>query len=185
MNIKSLILLVAIVFITGCSNRAHIGDRPGIGAITAQNLGSSRAIAEFGPNVGKGIGYLVADETDREHASSLSDRTRATNYSHKELGALTNTRWDARELSPDGAAPRNLGMTVTFRPSGHVVTRTIMPDSTTRLVTERYRIVGDTLILNGDDYVVNADFRIVGETLTISCGRFRGVFERVRSRDGL
>jgi len=185
MKIPSIILLSFAMLMTGCSSGGHIGDQLGVGAIAARNMGRDRMLIQVAPDAGAGIGSLIADEQDQAHAIDLSGRTVHSNYSHGELGPLTNTRWKARSMAPSRAGGDYLMMTVMFRPSGHVVTRTTLPDSTTRLVTERYRVVGDTLIINKDDYLINAQYRIVGEELTISAGAYTGVFDRMRSRDGL
>lgn len=182
---RSLLLVLLAIMTSGCATRPQIKDQIGIGAIAAEHVGKTRQMIEIRPGAGQGIGYLIADEADRAHAQALTKSTVRNNYSHGELGALTNTRWRVRSFTPAQAGGANLDMTVTFRPSGHVVTRTTMPDSTTRLVTERYRVVGDTLIINNNDYVLNAQFRVRGETLTIGAGGFLGVLERIRSRDGL
>ncbi|MCB9838423.1 MAG: hypothetical protein H6813_03710 [Phycisphaeraceae bacterium] len=184
---RTLLLLGVFAASIGCASH-NIGPNLGIGAIAGRGVGAGQAriAVRSGEGVGKGIGYLIADKLDQEHAQSLTRASVHNNYSHSELGALTNTRWSVRTITPpDAAGGENLGMVVTFRPSGHVVTRTILPDSSTRLVTERYRVVGDTVIINGDDYVINAQFRIRGESLTIAAGNFVGVFDRIRTRDGL
>jgi len=187
MSTRSLILLCVALSAIGCTRGVKVGDEIGIGAIAGRGIGTTyaRNAITTGVGIGKGIGFLIADEPDRAHARVLSTATAANNFTHNELGPLTNTRWRVRTITPPRAADANLGMIVTFRPSGHVVTRTTLPDSTTRLVTERYRVVGDTLIINRDDFVVNAQFRIRGESLTIGAGEFVGVFDRIRSRDGL
>ena len=184
-TIMTALLFALVLMLIGCSTGGSVGGQLGIGAITARSMGHNRDQRLVAPDAGVGIGSLIIDESDQAHAAELSRNTVRSNFSHKELGPLTNTRWETRSLSPKGAGGDYLMMTVMFRPSGHVVTRTTLPDSTNRLVTERYRVVGDTLILNEDDYLINATYRIVGEQLTISAGKFTGVFDRVRSRDGL
>ena len=169
----------------GCSGGRIAANQLGLGAIAARSVGHTKQIIEVGPEAGKGIGYVIANEADRARAQAMSDASAGSNYSHSELGPLTNTRWRVRSLAPEDAGGERLSMLATFRPSGHLVTRTILPDSTMRLMTERYRVVGDTLIINNDGYLVNAQYRINGETLTIIAGDFVGVFDRVRSRDGL
>jgi len=185
MILRTCSLLIVAMLSIGCAHTGKIKDQAGIGAIAGRNIGRAPTAVLAGPGVGAGIGYLIADETDLAHAEALTEAATTSNFSHSELGPLTNTRWSVRSLTPAGAGDANLGMVVMFRPSGHVVTRTIMPDSTSRLVTERYRVVGDTLIMNDDDFIINAQFRIRGETLTIGAGDFVGVFDRIRSRDGL
>jgi len=184
--LASLMLLMALP-LTACSGSGRVGEGVGIGAIAGRGVGPthSRMVVRAGDNAGKGIGYLINDEQDQAHAAQLARRTTSNNFSHEEIGPLTNTRWQVRSIVPAKAAGANLGMVVTFRPSGHVITRTTLPDSTTSLVNERYRVVGDTLILNKDGYLINAQFRIRGEVLTIAAGEFVAVLDRIRSRDGL
>ena len=179
-------LLVCLCLLPlGCRSSPGFGDEVGLGAIAGRHTGYARDTKSTGAGVGDGVGYLIADELDQTHAKALTDATVGSNYSHDELGPLTNTRWRVLSMTPENAGEGSLTMVVTFRPSGHLVTRTILPDSSSRLVTERYRVVGDTLIINRDDYIINAQYRIRGETLTIGAGDFVGVFERMRSRDGL
>ena len=54
------------------------------------------------------------------------------------------------------------------------------PDGTFETVLERFRIAGDTLIVNRDnEYLINAKFRVQGDTLTISALEFRAELVRL------
>ena len=46
-------------------------------------------------------------------------------------------------------------------------------------VTEKYRIVGSTLILNKRDYVQNMQFKIDGKKLIIDFGNRSAVLQRI------
>ena len=70
-------------------------------------------------------------------------------------------------------------MTVEFRPDGKVVTTRYEPGGTMTFTEEKYRIVGDTLIINKTDYLINAKYRIDGNKMTVDCDRFRAVLQRV------
>jgi hypothetical protein len=43
---------------------------------------------------------------------------------------------------------------------------------------ERYRIVGNTLIINKPGYLVNAEYKISGDELIVNCQQFRAVLKR-------
>ena len=65
-----------------------------------------------------------------------------------------------------------------FRPDGMVVmTKTF--DGRVERDTERYRIVGETLIINKQDYIINAPFKIDGRQLFMDTGKRSVVFQRV------
>jgi hypothetical protein len=44
---------------------------------------------------------------------------------------------------------------------------------------ERYRIVGDTLIINKPGYLINAEYQISGDELIVNCEQFRAVLRRI------
>jgi hypothetical protein len=71
-------------------------------------------------------------------------------------------------------------MTVEFKPNGEVVTTRHEPGDTMTVTEERYRIVGDTLIINKPGYLINATYQVRGNQLTINCEQFRAVLERVK-----
>ena len=47
------------------------------------------------------------------------------------------------------------------------------------ITEERYRIVGNTLIINKQDYLINAEYRIDGNETIVDCEHFRTVLRRV------
>ena len=57
-------------------------------------------------------------------------------------------------------------------------TRTFTDDSV-KTAVERYRVVGDTLIINQDDYVINARFVINGDQLIANTEEYSVVLRRV------
>jgi len=73
-------------------------------------------------------------------------------------------------------------MTGRFNPDGTLTTTTTYWDGRTVTDTdsERYRIVGETLIINQDDYVINATFVLEGDSLYMDTGSYSLVLERMR-----
>ena len=65
------------------------------------------------------------------------------------------------------------------RPKG-VITTTTNLDGSVDITDERYRVVGDTLIVNKPGYLINARFGIVGDELIVSAEDFRAVLKRMR-----
>jgi len=68
-----------------------------------------------------------------------------------------------------------------FNPDGTLTTTTTYWDG--RTITdsdsERYRIVGRTLIINQDNYVINAIFFLDGDTLYMDTGKYSLQLERM------
>ena len=62
---------------------------------------------------------------------------------------------------------------------GTVLTSKTNMDGKVETTSERYRIVGSTLILSTPDYVENAKFRIEGDKLFIDYGNGSAVLQRI------
>jgi hypothetical protein len=74
-------------------------------------------------------------------------------------------------------------MTLHFLPNGQVVTSTSFPDGTNRVGSETYRVVGNTLIINGSEYLTNSVWIMNGNELTLINQGFRTVLERAGDGD--
>lgn len=142
------------------------------------------------------------ERRDREHASALRDlQARQAELetqgaapttgtfippswpgSTSEMQPLADTAWRVSSMSPP---PRRAfeSMTLHFQPNGHVITTTQLPDGTMRVDSETYRVVGNTLIINGSDYLTNSSWTISGGTMTLVNQTFRTTLERVGDGD--
>ena len=92
--------------------------------------------------------------------------------------SLTGTKWKVVSLVKEDM-PEYTAMFVEFKPNGEVVTTRHEPGGTMTITEERYRIVGDTLIINKPGYMINAKHRISGNEMTVDCLQFHAVLERI------
>ncbi len=134
--------------------------------------GSWGATALIGAGIGAGVGYLIGNEKDKKDAESRGNATAA------ELKPLAGTTWQVISIVPE---PRKSYKSVvsSFSPDGTAVTTKTNMDGKVETTTERYRIVGSTLILSTPDYVENAKFKIEGNKLFIDYGNGSVVLQRV------
>ena len=141
----------------------------GVGALAGQVIGGSTGATLIGTAVGAGAGYIIGNEQDKKAAKKYDMNTPTP---------LTRTKWQITSMvMPD--KPDYVTSFVEFKPNGEVVTTRNESGGTLVLTEERYRIVGDTLIINKQDYVVNATYKITGEQMVIDGQEFRAVLRRV------
>ena len=145
----------------------------GMGALLGQACGGNTTLT--GAGVGTGLGYLIGNETDKRQARTRQAAT------EQETLPLANTIWQVMSVNPKPAEPMK-SMTGRFNPDGTLTTTTTYWDGRTVTDTdsERYRIVGETLIINQDDYVINATFVLEGDSLYMDTGSYSLVLERMR-----
>lgn len=170
-------LVVTASLGAGCATEAQKGAAlgAGTGALIgglANMHGSWGATALLGAGVGAGIGYLIGNEEDKKAAEI---RGRAT---EEEMRPLAGTTWQVVSIVPE---PQKTHRSVvsSFRHDGTAVTTKTNMDGKVETTTERYRIVGSTLILSTPDYVENAKFKIEGDKLFIDYGNGSAVLQRV------
>ena len=173
-----LLVCMSLALGAGCATNAQTGALTGAGAGAligglANMHGSWGATALLGAGIGAGAGYLIGNEQDKKNA----ERRRTVNT--EELSPLAGTTWEVVSIVPE---PRESYKSIVshFRNDGNVVTTKTSMDGQEWRTTERYRIVGSTLILSHADYVENTSFRIEGRRLTIDYGNGNTVLERVR-----
>lgn len=90
---------------------------------------------------------------------------------------LTGTTWRVVSLIMENK-PLYESMIVEFKPNGEMVTTEHEPGGTKTITEERYRIVGDTLIINKPGYIINAKYKISGNRMTVDCLEFHAVLQR-------
>jgi hypothetical protein len=95
------------------------------------------------------------------------------------VGPLANTRWEVISVAPSSYYAPYISKVIEFGPTGQVTTTTTFSDGTLKVDTERYRVVGKTLIINSPGYLVNAEFGIEGDQLILDAEEFRAVMRRI------
>jgi hypothetical protein len=175
---------LTLVVSSGCSSTKSgtVMNKPeaggfgggGMGALLGQTSGGSTTGTLTGAGVGAGLGYLIGNEADRNEVS-----TRVTAI-EQDTWPLANTTWQLSSVTPTPAEPikSKVGR---FNADGTLTTTTTYWDGrmVTDTISERYRVVGQTLIINQDDWIINAIFRLDGDSLYVDTGRQSLVLERL------
>jgi hypothetical protein len=159
---------------SGCATKKQTGALAGagVGALIGQAIGHNTAGTLIGAGVGTGVGYLIGNEMDKKDAESRQ------NVKPEETAPLANTTWQLVSIVPQ---PRNdvKTLVIHFKPDGTVVTTRTFVDGSVKTATERYRVVGQTLIINQSDYIINARFAITGDQLVANTDKYSVVLRRV------
>jgi hypothetical protein len=174
--------VVCMVAVVGCETQGKSGAvaGAGIGALAGQAIGRNTKSTLIGAAVGTGAGYIIGNEKDKKHAKEINEKSKTHNYTHSEVSPLGGTRWQLINIAPKDIIPAYASKFIEFRPYGRVITTTTNLDGSVDVVDERYRVVGDTLIVNKPGYLINARFGIVGDELIVSAEDFRAVLKRMR-----
>ncbi|UCD74787.1 MAG: hypothetical protein JSV91_13485 [Phycisphaerales bacterium] len=179
-----LVWSLAAVVATGCETAGQTGALAGggIGALAGQAIGGDTESTLIGAAIGTGIGYIIGNEKDKQHAREMSSgRTTQPDYTHDEVGSLGGSRWHLVSLAPKDFAPPYQSKVIEFRADGRVITTTTNPDGSVDVFNERYRVVGNTLIVNKPGYLINAEFRLSGNEMIVDADEFRAVLRRLGS----
>jgi hypothetical protein len=170
-------MVVTALLGAGCATEGQRGAAVGAGTGAligglANMHGSWGATALLGAGIGAGIGYLIGNEEDKKAAEKREHAT------EEELWPLAGTTWQVISIVPK---PQKSHKSVVsyFTHNGTAVTTKTNMDGKVETTTERYRIVGSTLILSTPDYVENAKFKIEGDKLFIDYGNGSAVLQRV------
>ncbi|WP_228723380.1 glycine zipper domain-containing protein [Desulfosediminicola flagellatus] len=179
----SMCLCMSIV-LTGClsnTNSAQKGSLggAGFGAIAGQIVGKSTQATLIGAGVGLGMGYIVGNEMDKKKVVYTNSSTKVDDYGHNEVGVLGGTRWQVTSINPKDALPPYTSKMIEFTPNGYVITSTTNLDGTIDIDNEHYRVVGQTLIMNGPDYIVNYRYSAQGDQLVIDSEGFNVVMKKL------
>jgi len=116
---------------------------------------------------------------DKQKASQMTSASTTTPATHSEVGTLGGTRWNLVSLNPRSVAPLYTSKIIEFRRDGRVITTTTNPDGSVDTFNESYRVVGDTLIINKPGYIINARYKISGNQLIVNAEDFSAVLERL------
>ncbi|MBP8980900.1 MAG: hypothetical protein KBG09_06625 [Syntrophobacterales bacterium] len=172
--------LCCFLLITGCGgmNKATTGAAAGagIGALAGQLIGHNTAGTLIGAGVGMGLGYIIGNELDKQKVAK--QQTVAEN----ETKPLADTTWQIVKVTPKPKQKDPYTSRVShFKTDGTVISTLMKPDGKVEITNERYRIVGSTLIINHDDYIINARFRIDGRQMILDTGKYSMVLQRLDS----
>ena len=175
-------ICVLATIVVGCETGGQTGALAGggIGALAGQAIGGNTESTLIGAAVGTGIGYMIGNEKDKEKAKEMNQKTKSHNYTHTEVGPLGGTRWLVADISPKSRVTPYISKIIEFRPYGRVITTTTNPDGTVDVTDERYRVVGDTLVVNKPGLLINAQYGISGDQMIVSAEDFRAVLKRMK-----
>ena len=177
----TIVICVVALACAGCETAGQTGalTGAGIGALFGQAAGGNTEATLIGAGVGTGIGYIIGNEMDKQEARNMSRETRSTYYSYEETSRLAGSRWLVIDISPEDSVPEFTSKIIEFRSNGRIVTTTTRPNGTVKVDDERYRVVGSTLIINKPGYLINAKFRIDGDEMILDTDDFSAVLERM------
>lgn len=172
-----IVVAASLPFTGGCETEAQTGSLKGagIGAIAGQLIGGDSKATMIGAAIGTGAGYLIGNAKDKEHAEEINQK----GGSHNEVGPFGGTRWTVKSILPRDAVKPYQSKVVEFKPDGHIVTTTTKPDGSVEASTERYRVVGNTLILNDDGFLINTHYELSRGKLTLSAEKWTAVLEKL------
>ncbi len=175
-------ICVLAMIVVGCETAARTGALAGggIGALAGQAIGGNTQSTLIGAAVGTGIGYIIGNEKDKEKAKEMNQKSKTHNYTHTEVGPLGGTRWLVADISPKTRVMPYVSKIVEFRAYGRVITTTTNPDGTVDVTDERYRVVGNTLVVNKPGLLINAQYGISGDQMIVSAEDFRAVLKRIK-----
>jgi hypothetical protein len=175
-------MCLGVVLLGGCETGGKTGALAGagIGALAGQLIGGDTTSTLIGAAAGTGIGYMIGNEKDKEKAKEMNQETKTHNYTHTEVGPLGGTRWLLADVSPKTRVMPYVSKIIEFRSYGRVITTTTNPDGTVDVTDERYRVVGNTLVINKPGLLINAQYGISGDQMIVSADDFRAVLKRMR-----
>lgn len=95
-----------------------------------------------------------------------------------QLGPFPNTKWKIASIVPK---PEKIFKSIifSFQPDGNVVETTDYPDGKVETSTNKYTVVGSTLLISKPGNSTNARFRIDGNTMLVDTGVYSIIFEKV------
>ena len=170
-----LILTVASLTVAGCATKSQTGALAGagMGALIGQVIGRNTVGTLIGAGVGAGIGYLIGNERDKQDALD-----RQAKGLPPETGPLGGTKWKAVKVNPAPANPYKKYV-FEFTKDGRLNTTKTFSDGSQEIDQERYRVVGNKLIINDPGYIINAKYSLKGKRLTITSDKFTAVLTRI------
>jgi hypothetical protein len=165
---------LALLIGSGCETKKQSGALAGagVGALIGQMAGGSTQATLVGAAVGTGVGFVIGNEMDKKDAKSREA------VKVEETLPLANTIWQVTSIVPKPEKPVK-SLVCHFKPDGTVISTRTFEDGHVETANERFRIVGDTLIINQTDYVVNVRFKINGNQMIANTDKYSMVLTRV------
>lgn len=180
MEKKPFVLMVitclTVLIVVGCASMdksqtgALVGT--GMGALIGQAIGHNTAGTLIGAGAGLGLGYIIGNELDK------ADTKQRQTAREDETRLLAGTTWKVISVNPRPKRSHT-SIIATFNTNGTVTTTTTYPDGKVERDVESYRIVGTTLIINKQDYLINSRFKIEGDRMYLDTGEHSIVMERL------
>lgn len=118
------------------------------------------------------MGYLIGNHMDKKDAQSRQT------VIEEETRPLAGTTWQVTSVVPKPDRPIDT-LVAHFKPDGNVITTRTFKDGHVETANERYRIVGDTLIINQDNYVINVRFKVDGRQMIANTDKYSMLLTRV------
>lgn len=195
-KVSLLIVGVFLLATGGCESDAQTGALlgAGIGALAGQAIGGDTEGTLIGAAVGGGIGYVVGNEGDKkkakeqrqydpppprvESAPSQTPGASSESASPASTDKLTGTTWEVMSLVKDGQAVEFEAMTFAFKSNHRLVKRQTFADGSVDTTNETYTLVGDTLVIEGNGYILNALYDLTGDRMIITAPNYRTVLNR-------
>jgi len=169
MKVRSVVGLLLLSLVlglgAGCATQAQTGAAAGagLGALMGQAIGGNTAGTLIGTGVGAGLGYIIGNELDKQQAGQ---RRQA---SPTDLGPLPGTSWEVVSVNPRPSRHYR-SWKIHFRHDGTALSSKVDQDGVLTEDVERYRVVGSTLIMNQDNYLINARFHLEGNQMFVDTG---------------
>lgn len=195
-RLSLLIVSVSMLMAGGCESDAQTGGLvgAGIGALAGQAIGGDTKGTLIGAAAGAGIGYVIGNEADKEKARNQRAYDRGTRRrdpapsrapevspepaKSAATDALTGTTWEVVSLVRDGQTVDSESMTFSFQPNHQLVKRQTFADGSVDTTYETYTVVGDTLVIEGNGYLLNALYDLKGDRMIITAPNYRTVLNR-------
>jgi hypothetical protein len=181
---KRLIALVIVATLAGSSTAQETTGKKkgsiwgaGLGAIAGGIYGGHGSDALIGAAIGTGIGYLIGNESDKKKAKEMSAQPPAQRPN--ETAAFAGTSWRLQDWAPKTGKEEFKSKAFAFSKDGWVTTTTVHKDGRKASVRENYRVVGDTLIINRDNYLVNCKFNMQGDQLMVDTQSLRATLQKI------
>lgn len=191
-----LILSVSMLMSGGCESDAQTGGLlgAGLGALAGQAIGGDTGSTLIGAAAGGGLGYIIGNESDknkareqrrydprtsrREPAPSREPYVSPEPARSTAADPLAGTTWEVLSLIKDGQSVNCEAMTFAFQPKHRLVKRQTFTDGSVDTTYETYTVVGDTLVIEGNGYILNALYDLNGDRMIITAPNYRTVLNR-------
>lgn len=158
----------------GCQTRGQTGAvaGAGVGALIGQAVGGNTTATLIGAGIGTGVGYIIGNEQDKQAAEQRQVVTTQETY------PLAGTTWQVVSWIPTDTK-KFRSAEVSFYSNGTMRSTETLLDGQNIEKNERFRIVGQTLIVTGTGFLVNSRFSMRGNELILDTERVSVVLRRV------